>query len=97
MRRHGREVPRGWAPRGSMKAQAPQGRAAGRRLEAGCGEGGTEAGRDFGKSTGAVSQPNGEGRRNPEPGTQSLIRIPICHLHQQGALGKSPDTSKINS
>lgn len=38
-----------------------------------------------------------DGRRNPEPGNQSLIKITACHLYKQGALGKSPNLSEITN
>ena len=59
-------------------------------------------GRDFARSTGAFLSRMvgglgcGESRER-RPGTRSLTRTPTCHIHKQGALGKSPSVSKITA
>lgn len=64
MRRDSREMTRVWVPRSSMREEAAR-----TRSEAGCREGGTEAGQDFAKSTGVLAQLNGvvEGSLSQEP------------------------------
>lgn len=65
----------------------------GGQRQAGCGNGGAEAGQSFAEGTDALTQPNGvvEGALSQEP----KARLPMCHIHKHGDLGRSSNLSKI--
>ena len=83
-----------WAPRDSRRVQVPPERAARRRSETGCREGGAGAGRPVQEHR-CFNPAQLGGRRRPEAGTRSLIQVPTGPVLQQGALGKPSNLCKI--